>query len=75
MNPYRIVIGNRNAPRLAFECMSVDSFTACAQHADLCDDGERIEVQALSDWHTRNDAQALLRLQQEADMRREWRPS
>jgi hypothetical protein len=48
MNTYRITIGRRSAPRLEFQAMSPDSCTCAAQHADLCEVGERLEVVSLA---------------------------
>lgn len=44
MHPFHITIGPRGAPRLAFEAMAVDACSAAAQHADLAEVGERVEV-------------------------------
>ncbi len=47
MNAYRITLGPRTAPRLSFEAMAPDSFTAAAQHASLAEPGERLDVVAI----------------------------
>jgi hypothetical protein len=44
MQHFTIQIGPRGAPRLAFEAMAPDSATAAAQHAELAQPGERLEV-------------------------------
>lgn len=44
MNVYQIQIGPRGAPRLSFEAMAEDSFTASVQHLGLAENGERVDV-------------------------------
>lgn len=44
MKPFFITIGPRGAPRLAFEAIAPDAFSALMQHEDLRQEGERVEV-------------------------------
>ena len=43
---FRVNIGQRGDPRMAFECMAPDSVTAVMQHVCLAEVGERCEVEA-----------------------------
>lgn len=44
MRAFSITIGQRGAPRLHFEAVAPDAFTALQQHVELRQEGERIEV-------------------------------
>lgn len=44
MRKFFITIGPRGAPRLAFEAMAPDACTASAQHLELAQPGERVDV-------------------------------
>jgi hypothetical protein len=44
---FRVNIGQRGDPRMAFECMAPDSVTAVMQHVCLAEVGERCEVEAV----------------------------
>lgn len=48
LHAFTIRIGKKDAPRLEFSCMAVDSSTAFMQHMDLAEVGERCEVIAAS---------------------------
>ena len=45
MRAFLVTIGARNAPRCQFEVMAHSSSDVVAQHIDLAEVGERIEVQ------------------------------
>ena len=47
MRKFLITIGQRNAPRLTFEALAVDSCTAAHQHVCLVEPGERLDVKAV----------------------------
>lgn len=44
MNLYQVTIGQRGEPRLAFEVIAPDTWTAFARHADLAEPNERLEI-------------------------------
>lgn len=47
LRQFRVRIGQRGDPRIAFECMATDSVTAVQQHMCLAGVGERCEVEAV----------------------------
>mgnify|MGYP003443284132 CR=1 FL=1 len=62
MQTYRIQIKRGQTVRREFEAMAEDSCAATMQHADLCEPGEKLDVQLipLLPMPTPNDRRALL---------------